>query len=65
VKALRPCEKRKFLRSVPELEEGLAVRKRSAKNPVRWADAETRRRRIFGGQVLPNLVLMARQEERF
>jgi len=66
VKALPPRERRKFLQGVHQLEEGLATQKPPVrKRPVRWPDAETRRRKIFGEKVLPNLVLLAREEERF
>jgi hypothetical protein len=66
VKSLPLRERRKFFQGIHELEEGLqapqtVVRKRT----VRWPDAAARRRRIFGERVLPNLVLLARKEERF
>jgi hypothetical protein len=32
---------------------------------VRWPVAAARRRRIFGHKVLPNLVLLAREQERY
>jgi hypothetical protein len=66
VKALPPRERRKFFESVQELEAALVTEKNPArKGPVRWPDAAARRRRIFGDKVLPNLVLLARQQERF
>jgi hypothetical protein len=48
------------------LETGLAIRPPAArKRPVRWPDAAARRRKVFGHKVLPNLVLLAREEERY
>ena len=35
------------------------------KRRVRWPDAAARQRRIFGDKVLPNLVLLARELERY
>jgi hypothetical protein len=64
VKALPARERRKFLACVRELEEGVAAPvPRPRKKPVRWPDAAARRRRIFGDKILPNLVLLARDEE--
>lgn len=66
VKALPPHERRKFFECVHELE--LAVEKKpagSSKRRVRWPDASARRRRISGNKVLPNLVLLAREQERY
>ncbi|MBM3839314.1 MAG: hypothetical protein FJ398_15370 [Verrucomicrobia bacterium] len=64
VKSLPARERRKFLAGVHELEESLQG-SRWRKKPVRWPDAAARRRRIFGDKVLPNLVLLAREEERY
>lgn len=33
--------------------------------PVQWPDVSERQKKIFGDRVLPNLVLQAREEERF
>lgn len=66
VKHLRGPERRKFFHYIHELEDDLAhAAPRNRKRPVRWPDAAARRRRIFGSKVLPNLVLLAREEERF
>jgi hypothetical protein len=66
VKALPSRERRKFFASVHELETGLAARASTGrKRPVRWPDAAARRRKVFGDKVLPNLVLLAREEERY
>jgi hypothetical protein len=66
VKALPPRERRKFFEGVHELEtalEGEPAARR--KRPIRWPDAAARRRRIFGHKVLPNLVLLVREQERY
>jgi len=66
VRSLAPRERRKFLLGIRELEVGLAARDTAArKKPMRWPDAAARRRKLFGDRVLPNLVLLARKEERF
>ena len=66
VKALPPRERRKFFESVHELETALEVEPAARrKRPIRWPDATARRRRIFGDKVLPNLVLLAREQERY
>jgi hypothetical protein len=66
VKALPPAEQRKFFDRVQRLEEKLsaATPKRKSR-PVRWPDGQARRAKIFGKKVLPNIVLMAREEERY
>lgn len=61
VKALPASELRNFLRAVlsmgavPPAPAGVAKR-------VRWPDIEARARRIFGDRVVPNLVLLEREE---
>jgi hypothetical protein len=66
VKALPPRERRKFFEGVHELEAALEVEPAARrKRPIRWPDAAARRRRIFGDKVLPNLVLLAREQERY
>jgi hypothetical protein len=66
VRSLPPRERRKFLVGIRELEEGLAAWNTAPRRkPIRWPDAAARRRKIFGARVLPNLVLLARKEERF
>jgi len=66
VKALPPRERRKFFAGVHELEAVLEVQPAARrKRPVRWPDGSARRRRISGGKVLPNLVLLAREQERY
>jgi hypothetical protein len=66
VKALPPRERRKFFAGVHELETALEVEPAARrKRPIRWPDAAARRRRISGDKVLPNLVLLAREQERY
>ncbi len=66
VKALPPRERRKFFDCVHELETEVELQPPSRrKRRVRWPNAAARRRRIFGDQVLPNLVLLAREQERY
>jgi hypothetical protein len=66
VKALPPRERRKFFDCVRELETAIA-RKPAGKRRrlIRWPDAAARRRKIFGDKVLPNLVLLSREQERY
>jgi hypothetical protein len=66
VKALPPRERRKFFERVHELETSVDLQPNAkGKRQVRWPDAAARRRRIFGDKVLPNLVLLAREQERY
>jgi hypothetical protein len=66
VKALRPRERRKFFERVHALDKIVDLQLEiKGKGPVRWSDAAARRRRIFGDKVLPNLVLLAREQERY
>jgi hypothetical protein len=65
VKALPPRERRKFFECVRELETAVEGRAGARKRRVRWPDAAARRHRIFGDKVLPNLVLLAREQERY
>jgi hypothetical protein len=66
VKALPPRERRKFFSHVHDLETASqAPSNGKQKRRVRWPDAAARQRRIFGDKVLPNLVLLARELERY
>jgi hypothetical protein len=66
VKALPLRERRKFFAGVHHLEEQLTAPKSlGARRTVRWPHSTARRRRIFGNKVLPNLVLLARNDERY
>ncbi|MEK6406475.1 MAG: hypothetical protein AABN34_05885 [Acidobacteriota bacterium] len=65
VKALPPRERRKFLSAVLALEEDQSARPATNTKPVKWPDVEARAKRIFGNRILPNLVLLEREEEAF
>ena len=66
VKALPLRERRKFFTRVHDLETASqAPSNGKHKRRIRWPDAAARRRRIFGDKVLPNLVLLARELERY
>jgi len=66
VKALPPRERRKFFAHVHEIETASqAPSNGKQKRRIRWPDAAARQRRIFGDKVLPNLVLLARELERY
>jgi hypothetical protein len=66
VKALPARERRKFFDCIHELETEVEPQPSARrKRRVQWPDAAGRRRRIFGDKVLPNLVLLAREQERY
>jgi hypothetical protein len=62
VKALPAREREKFLLALLKL-EGKPTDEKRKNGRVIWPDVEARARRIFGKRVLPNLVLLERQEE--
>jgi len=61
VKALPARERRKFVEIILTLEENLTP---STEPPerVKWPDVEARAKRIFGNKIMPNLVLLEREE---
>ena len=61
VQALPRREREKFLLAVLELEEEPRTAKKRNRH-VKWPDVEARARRIFGRRVIPNLVLLEREE---
>ncbi|MBI4662293.1 MAG: hypothetical protein HY735_26025 [Verrucomicrobia bacterium] len=66
VKALPPRQRRKFIESVRKLDPTSATPEpRLPKKAIRWPNAAGRRRKIFGNKVLPNLVLLERNEEHY
>lgn len=65
VKALPPRERQKFVWSVLTLEEETPSRAKGRKERVKWPDVEARAKRIFADRVLPNLVLLEREETAF
>ena len=54
-------ERRRFVEIILTLEENLTP---STEPPerVKWPDVETRAKRIFGNKIMPNLVLLEREE---
>ena len=65
VKAMSAREREKLLRAVLTLEEETPSRANGKKKRVKWPDVEVRARRIFGKRVLPNLILLEREEAAF
>ena len=61
VKALPPRERRRFVEIILTLEEDMTP---STEPPerVKWPDVEARAKRIFGNKIMPNLVLLEREE---
>jgi hypothetical protein len=64
VKALPAREREKVFLAILALEESPMVRPGQTKS-VKWPDVEARAKRIFGDRVLPNLVLLEREESPF
>ena len=66
VKALPAREREKLLVAILDLEQEVPVRQtRTSTHLVKWPDIEARAQRIFGRRVLPNLVLLEREETPF
>lgn len=63
VKALPPREREKVFKAILTLEETEPTRLPVKTKRVKWPDVEARAKRIFGRRVLPNLVLLERDEE--
>ena len=63
VKALPAPEREKFVMAILRLEDGETPRRPAKVKRVKWPDVEARARRIFGNRVLPNLVLLEREEQ--
>jgi hypothetical protein len=64
VKSLVPVQRRKFIRELLAMDQ-VTPKPRSTRGRVAWPDVEARACRISGGRVLPNLVLMEREESSF
>ncbi len=64
-KALSPREREKFVLAVLTLVEDAPARPKKPTRRVKWPDVEARAKRIFGERVLPNLVLLERDEAAF
>ena len=65
VKALPTREREKLFLAILALEEEPPVRSNEGTARVKWPDVEARAKRIFGDRVLPNLVLLEREEAPF
>jgi hypothetical protein len=65
LKALPPRERRKVVKAILGLEENEASRLPMKTKRMKWPDVEARAKRIFGNRVLPNLVLLEREQEPF
>jgi hypothetical protein len=62
VKALPAREREKFVLAVLTLDNATPTRSSGRNKRVNWPDVEGRAKRIFGNRVLPNLVLLEREE---
>ena len=65
VKAMSTRERERLFLAILALDEEPSVRSRGNAKRVKWPDVEARARRIFGDRVLPNLVLLEREENPF
>jgi hypothetical protein len=66
VRALSPRDRQRLVKSVLALEKApKRPKKRRAKGKVVWPDILERQRKIFGDRVLPNLVLLEREDYKF
>jgi hypothetical protein len=63
VKALPRRERQKVFKAILALEENEQAERPMKTKRVKWPDVEARAKRIFGNRVLPNLVLLDREEE--
>ena len=61
VKALPARKRRRFVEIILTLEEDLTPSPARTER-VKWPDVEARAKRIFGNKVMPNLVLLEREE---
>jgi hypothetical protein len=65
VRAMPFRERQRFVLAVLTLEENVPARPAKPAKRVKWPDVEARAKRIFGHLVLPNLVLLEREEAAF
>jgi hypothetical protein len=63
VKALPRRERQKIFKAILALEENERAQPPVKTKRVKWPDVEARAKRIFGNRVLPNLVMLDREEE--
>jgi hypothetical protein len=64
-KSLPKTEREKILLSLLEPDDRKPSKRKKAAQvaQVKWPDVEERAKRIFGNRVLPNIVLLEREEE--
>ena len=65
IKALPTREREKLFLAILALEDEDRPPSRGKTKRVKWPDVEARAKRIFGDRVLPNLVLLEREETSF
>ena len=65
VKALPARERDKLFLAILALDDEPSVRPAGKTKRVKWPDVEARAKHIFGDRVLPNLVLLEREETPF
>ena len=65
VKALPAREREKLFLAILAFDEDVPVQSKGRTRRVKWPDVEARAKRIFGDRVLPNLVLLEREEAPF
>jgi len=65
VQALPPRQRQKFVRAVLALEAEAPARPPKIMRRVKWPNVEARAKQIFGNRVLPNLILLEREEAPF
>jgi len=65
VKALPGREREKLFLAILALDEERPAQPKGKTPRVKWPDVEARAKRIFGARVLPNLILLEREESRF
>jgi hypothetical protein len=65
IKALPTREREKLFLAILALEDEDSTPSTGKTKRVKWPDVEARAKRIFGDRVLPNLVLLEREEAPF
>jgi hypothetical protein len=65
VKALSPREREKFFRAAFKLQDTKSKPSTAKAKRVKWPDIEARARKIFGDRIMPNPVLLEREEARY
>jgi hypothetical protein len=65
LKALPTRERKRVLRAALKFDDNGTREPRAATKRVVWPDVEARAKRISGGRVIPNLVLLEREESPF